>query len=108
MMALDICESDGIEANIGKDNAPTTNNVKKAPATPVERAEIKDNLTAPTENASELQIKGLRNVLQKLREAHPDKNELVNKISVETQGFTIISKADCEKLIEKISAMLEA
>ena len=108
MMALDICESDGIEANIGKDNAPTTNNVKKAPATPVERAEIKDNLTAPTENASELQIKGLRNVLQKLREAHPDKNELVNKISVETQGFTVISKADCEKLIEKISAMLEA
>jgi DNA polymerase elongation subunit (family B) len=109
MMALDICESDGIEANIGKDNTQaTTNNVKKAPATPVERAEIKDNLTAPTENASELQIKGLRNVLQKLREAHPDKNELVNKISVETQGFTIISKADCEKLIEKISAMLEA
>lgn len=109
MMALDICESDGIEANIGKDNAPATaNNTKKAPATPVERAEIKDNLTAPTENASELQIKGLRNVLQKLREAHPDKNELVNRISVETQGFTIISKADCEKLIEKISAMLEA
>ena len=109
MMALDICESDGIEANIGKDNTQaTTNNVKKTPATPVERAEIKDNLTAPTENASELQIKGLRNVLQKLREAHPDKNELVNKISVETQGFTVISKADCEKLTEKISAMLEA
>ena len=108
MMALDICESDGIEANIGKDNAPTTNNVKKAPATPVERAEIKDNLTAPTENASELQIKGLKNVLNKLKEAHPDKNELVNRISVETQGFTVISKADCEKLIEKISAMLEA
>ena len=108
MMALDICESDGIEANIGKDNAPTTNNVKKAPATPVERAEIKDNLTAPTENASELQIKGLKNVLNKLKEAHPDKNELVNRISVETQGLTVISKADCEKLIEKISAMLEA
>ena len=109
MMALDICESDGIEANIGKDNTQaTTNNVKKAPATPVERTEIKENLTAPTEQASELQIKGLKAVLKKLREAHPDKNELVNKISVETQGFTVISKADCEKLIEKISAMLEA
>lgn len=109
MMALDICESDGIEANIGKDNAPATaNNTKKAPATPVERAEIKDNLTAPSENASDLQIKGLKNILKKLREAHPDKNELVNKIAVETQSFTVISKEDCEKLIEKISAMLEA
>jgi len=111
MMALDICESDGIEANIGKDNTPASapaNNAKKAPATPVERSEIKDNLTAPTENASELQIKGLKNVLNKLKEAHPDKNELVNRISVETQGLTVISKADCEKLIEKISAMLEA
>ena len=47
-------------------------------------------------------------MLNKLKEAHPDKNELVNRISVETQGFTVISKADCEKLIEKISAMLEA
>ena len=113
MMALDICESDGIEANIGKDNIPApasvpANNAKKAPVTQVERAEIKDNLTAPSENASDLQIKGLKNILKKLREAHPDKNELVNKISVETQGFTVISKADCEKLIEKISAMLEA
>ena len=106
MMALDICESDGIEANIGKGNA-TANDAKKAPATPVERAEIKDNLTAPTENASELQIKGLKNVLKKLREVHPDKVELVNKIAVETQSFTVISKADCEKLIEKVNEMLE-
>ena len=107
MMALDICESDGIEANIGKDNA-AANNVKKAPATPVERAEIKENLTAPTEKASELQIKGLKVVLTKLREAHPEKNEMIDKLTVETQSFTTLSKEDCEILIERINAMLEA
>ena len=109
MMALDICESDGIEANIGKDNAPTTvNNTKKAPTTPIERTEIKENLTAPTEQASELQIKGLKAVLKKLREAHPEKDEMINKIAVETQSFTVLSKENCEKLIEKLNAMLEA
>lgn len=109
MMALDICESDGIEANIGKDStpAPAPAPAKQPPATPAERAEIKDNLTAPTEQASELQITGLKNVLKKIRQAFPDKEEMVNAIAVQTQSFTAISKEDCEKLIEKLNAMLE-
>ena len=109
MMALDICESDGIEANIGKDStpAPAPAPAKQPPATPAERAEIKDNLTAPTEQASELQITGLKNVLKKIRQAFPDKEEMVNNIAVQTQSFTAISKGDCEKLIEKLNAMLE-
>lgn len=109
MMALDICESDGIEANIGKDSAlaPAPAPAKQAPATPAERAEIKDNLTAPTEQASDLQISGLKNVLKKVRQAFPDKEEMVNSIAVQTQSFTVISKEDCEKLIEKLNAMLE-
>ena len=109
MMALDICESDGIEANIGKDSvpAPAPAPAKQAPATPAERAEIKDNLTAPAEQASELQITGLKNVLKKIRQAFPDKEEMVNSIAVQTQSFTVISKEDCEKLIERLNAMLE-
>ena len=109
MMALDICESDGIEANIGKDStpAPAPAPAKQPPATPAERAEIKDNLTAPTEQASELQITGLKNVLKKIRQAFPDKEEMVNAIAVQTQSFTAISKEDCEKLIERLNAMLE-
>lgn len=109
MMALDICESDGIEANIGKDStpAPAPAPAKQPPATPAERAEIKDNLTAPTEQASDLQITGLKNVLKKIREAFPDKEEMVNAITVQTQSFTVISKEDCEKLIERLNAMLE-
>lgn len=110
MMALDICESDSIEANIGKGNeqsAKANNQTKAAPATATERSEIKENLTAPAEQASELQIKGLKAVLVKLREAHPDKESMVNNIALSTKSFTEISKEDCEALIEKISAMLE-
>ena len=109
MMALDICESDGIEANIGKDSvpAPAPAPAKQPPATPAERAEIKDNLTAPAEQASDLQITGLKNVLKKVRQAFPDKEEMVNSIAVQTQSFTVISKEDCEKLIERLNAMLE-
>lgn len=109
MMALDICESDGIEANIGKDSAPAPSPApaKQPPATPAERAEIKDNLTAPAEQASDLQISGLKNVLKKIRQAFPDKEEMVNSIAVQTQSFTVISKEDCEKLIERLNAMLE-
>ena len=110
MMALDICESDSIEANMGKGNeqsAKANNQTKAAPATATERSEIKENLTAPAEQASELQIKGLKAVLVKLREAHPDKETMVNNIALSTKSFTEISKEDCEALIEKISAMLE-
>lgn len=104
MMALDICESDSIDANIGK--PATAPSESKAPATPEKREEIKENLTAPADNATPLQIKGLKAVLKKLKDADPSKEEMIAKIAVETQGFTVISKADCEKLIEKINEML--
>lgn len=108
MIALDICESDSIDANLGKgETASAPAAERKAPATPEQRQEVKDNLTAPADNASALQIKGLKAVLKKLKEAQPDKEELIAKIAVETQGFTVISKADCEALIQKITAILE-
>ena len=109
MLALDICESDSIDANIGKgESAPATQAAeKKAPATPQQRQEVKQELTKPGENASALQIKGLKAVLKKLKDADPSKEEIIAKIAVETEGFTKISKSDCETLIEKITAMLE-
>lgn len=106
MIALDICENDEIEANLGRgSNAPAAPE-KKAPATPEQRKEVKQELTAPADNASALQIKGLKNVLKKLKDADPSKEEMIAKIAVQTQGFTVISKADCETLIQKITAML--
>lgn len=108
MIALDICESDSIDANLGKgETASAPAAEKKAPATPKQRQEVKENLTAPADNASALQIKGLKAVLKKLRDADPSKEELIANIAVQTKGFTEISKSDCETLIQKITAMLE-
>ena len=105
MMALDICESDSIDANIGNDTAPAQTE-KKTPATPQQRQEVKQELTAPNDNATSLQIKGLKAVLKQLRKADPSKEEMISNIAVQTKGFTEISKSDCEELINRIKEML--
>lgn len=105
MIALDICEPDTIEPTTEKeDNAPAP---KAPPATPEQREEVKKGLTAPADNATETQLKGLKRVLKKLKDAQPDKEEMIAKIAVQTEGFTKISKSDCETLIERITTMLE-
>lgn len=106
MIAMDIVENDEIEPQI-KDDEPVKEAPKKAPATPAQRKEVKEELTAPTENASELQIKGLKKVLKELKDADPSKDEMIANLAVQTSGFTVISKTDCETLIQKITAMLE-
>ena len=106
MIALDICESDELDANVGKP-VPAPQPAPSRPATPEVRQEVKEELTAPAENATALQIKGLKAVLKKLKDADPAKEELIAQIAVQTEGFTAITKADCEALITKITAMLE-
>ena len=102
MIALDICENDDIDAS-----AETSSSPKAPPATPEQRQEVKKELTSPSDNATPLQIKGLKNVLKKLKAIDPTKEEMITKIAVQTEGFTVISKADCETLIQRITAMLE-
>lgn len=102
MIALDICENDDIDAS-----AETSSSPKAPPATPEQRQEVKKELTSPSDNATPLQIKGLKNVLKKLKDIDPTKEEMITKIAVQTEGFTVISKADCETLIQRITAMLE-
>ena len=109
MMALDICESDSIDANAGKPvSAPApAEATPKAPVTPQQRQKVKEELTAPADNATTLQIKGLKSVLKKLKDADPTKEEMIAQIAVQTKGFTEISKSDCEALITRITTMLE-
>ncbi len=117
MLALDICESDTIDANIGKgETTPTAEATpqkaisiapKQAPATTEQRQETKQELTAPTESATALQIKGLKTVLKKLKDADPSKQSIIEQIAIHTHGFTEVSKSDCEKLITSITGMLE-
>lgn len=113
LIAMDICVNDDIEPTIDKNTnsaSPTTTSPAvehKAPATPEQRQEVKAELTAPEDKATALQIKGLKNVLKKLKEAQPDKNEMIANIAVQTEAFTKLSKADCEALIERVTSMLE-
>ena len=108
MIALDICEPDEIDSGL-KGNTPTPA-VTPTPTTVVNTVQT----SAPTEkpltdangNASEIQIKQLKENLKKLREADPSKDDLVAKIALETKGFTVISKSDCEALTVKIGEML--
>ena len=97
MLALDICEPDEIDNGV-QDTAPAPKQETKPAPT--------QSLTDSNSNASELQIKQLKELLKKLRDADASKEEFIANIAVETQGFKVISKADCETLVAKVSEML--
>ena len=107
MIALDMVEADYLENNLTPPSVEPLEKVfETAPVSPVPEKPVK-SLTDGSDNASELQIKQLKEVLKRLREADPSKEEQIANIAVQTQGFTVISKADCEELIKAISKSLE-
>ena len=105
MIALDIVESDSIEPLTGDNTPPAPK--PTAPVTPEKRQEVTKNLTDPDGTATELQIKGLKVAMAKLLEKDPTKEDFISQIAIQTNGLTNISKADCEKLINAVTAMLE-
>ena len=110
MMALDICEPDSIDPMANGQTAVSTTVPTPTPA-PIAKATIpvitKDKpLTNGNGNASETQIRQLKDLLIKLKDKDPSKEEMIAQIAVQTQGFTVISKADCETLVIKIGEML--
>ncbi len=106
MVALDIVEADYLENNLVPPAVEiSTPNLETSPVaqtTPVETKPLTDGNT----NASKLQITQLKELLKKLRESDPSKEEMIAEIAVETQGFTVITKVDCESLVKEVSAML--
>lgn len=119
MMALDICEPDGIDAVGGTPTttpptppttAPTvTPPAPKATIPVVTKTENKDEdapLTSGNGNASATQVRQLKDLLIKLKAKDPSKEEMIAQIAIQTKGFAEISKADCETLVIKIGEML--
>ena len=49
----------------------------------------------------------MKAALFKLREADSTKEDFIAQIAMQTNGLTEITKADCEKLVQAITAMLE-
>ena len=114
MIALDICEPDEIDAGFVGNSTPAPTvapvaapEVKPNPTAPIAPAPTEKPLTNADGNASDIQIKQLKEVLKKLKDADSSKEEMIAKIALETKGFTVISKADCEALTVKIGEMLK-
>ena len=116
MIALDICEPDEIDSGLKSTPSPApvatpapvvTPATKPTTPTPINLAPAEKPLTNADGNASEIQIKQLKEVLSKLKNADPSKEEMIMKIAIETKGFTVISKADCEALTVKIGELLK-
>ena len=121
MIALDICEPDEIDN--GLKNAPSIPPIAVGgiptvvppiatptptpTSAPITLAPAEKPLTNADGNASDIQIKQLKEVLKKLKDSDPTKEEMIAKIALETKGFTVISKADCEALTVKIGEMLK-
>ena len=113
MIALDICEPDEIDSGLKGNTTPSAPVTPPAPTvapndTPISLAPTKEEkpLTNADGNASDIQIKQLKEVLKKLKETDPSKEEMIQKIAEQTVGFTVITKADCEALTVKIGEML--
>ncbi len=104
MIALDVVESDEMEATTGM-NEPAPAPEPHPPVTPEKREEIKKELTATEENADELQLEALKNAVKKLRGV-PGTEEKCVKIALDTKGFTTVSKSMCEALIQGINATI--
>ena len=105
-MALDVVEVDEIESGATPTSAPAAPAPKAPPATPETREEVKKQLTNAEGNATSLQIKQLKAALKKLIEIDPSKEEMVAQIAIQTQSFKVISKADCEQILSRVSEMI--
>ena len=96
MLALDICEPDEFDAGSQPQPNATT------PTAPTQNK----SLTNAEGNASDTQIKQLKTLLKKLRESDASQEEFIAQVAVDTQGFKVITKAECEKLTKEISEKL--
>ena len=112
LLALDIIESDGIEETTGASESDTTEAPKvepkapKRPKTDKEREEIKGELIDQGGEATETQIKAIKNGLKKLRSKDGDKYEDYVTASVKRikGGLT---KTEAEDLLIEIGKKIE-
>jgi len=109
MVALDVVESDEMEAMTGMgETAPAAPApAPKPPVTPEKREEIKKELTDVDGEADPLQLEALKNATKMLRQSGEHDEECM-KIAMETHGFTIATKSRCAALIDAIKKMLPA
>lgn len=109
-IALDIVEVDEMED--GTMPNPTAKPVAapKIPATPEKREAVAQELTAPEGNATSLQVTQLKKKLKDLRIKtgnSKDVEEWIAKLAVDTRGFTVITKNQCEDILKQVAQKLK-
>ena len=106
MLVLDIVEADPVDATIGKteDKAEAPKKSKK-PATPEEREEVKKELIDEGGEATEVQVKSIKNGLKKLRAKNdtyePYIKEIVGKLKAG------VKKSEAEDILIEIGKKIE-
>ena len=105
-LILDIIQQDEVDSI---DTSVKLEKAQEAPkyTSPEQRAEITQELTNVEGFADALQVEGLKNVLNQLVVLKPEMQGTVDALTAQTKNFTNIKRADCEKLIQKFSALLE-
>lgn len=110
VLALDIIESDGIEETTGKDDetdeAPKPEPKKSGrPKTEAERNEIKGELIDQGGDATETQIKAIKNGLKKLRDKDDKYEPYIRACMKSVKGG--LKKKDAEDLLIEIGKKIE-
>lgn len=113
-LVLDIVEPDTIDPMIGEDEGeskpaavkPAAKKKSTKPKTDAERKTIKSEVVAPAEPADELQITALKNALKALLDVDGEQESFVQEVAMRTNGFSEISKEQCEELINGITDIL--
>ena len=88
MMALDICEPDSVDANLG------------------DREKAKTKLTNVEGKADELQIIALKKAMEDLVNNDNSQADFVNQILVKTNNLTGLTRKQAEQLILKLNDMV--
>lgn len=109
MLVFDIVEADPIDGTIGKeDNEPTKVEAPKKsnkPATPEKREEVKKELIDEGGEATEVQIKSIKNGLKKLRAKNSDYEPYITEIAIKIKAG--LKKSDAEDILIEIGKKIE-
>jgi hypothetical protein len=111
LVVLDVVEHDSLDGNADEDDDgkpvitltdSTPEQPKHAPATAADRKAIVETLTATDSAATPEQLEALKNACIRWREIDPSSEESLQKIALETDGFTTTTKETCEALLINI------
>lgn len=104
MVALDIVEADYLENGLNPPEISNTTSAEPVAPTVQKIPEKKESgsLTSGDSQASETQINVMKDCLKKLLEFDPNKEDWVAQLAVDTNGFTVVSRAECENIVKAI------